>query len=93
MLYNVFGTEDQVAWEHVFTTDLKHILLLLIQNNGYWNVVYEFDADGCPARISYDVIYDVFNVEYDKVADTSQSFPFNSNTGERPGKDEGVGVV
>ena len=31
--------------------------------------------------------------EYDKVADTSQSFPYNPNTGERPGKDEDTGEV
>lgn len=72
--------------EHVSTTRTKI-------NNGYWNAVYEFDADNCPTKISYDVVYDVFNVEYDKVADTSQSFPYNPNTGERPGKDEDTGEV
>ena len=72
--------------EHVSTTRTKI-------NNGYWNAVYEFDADNCPTKISYDVVYDVFNVAYDKVADTSQSFPYNPNTGERPGKDEDTGEV
>ena len=72
--------------KHVSTTRTKI-------NNGYWNAVYEFDADDCPTKISYDVVYDVFNVEYDKVADTSQSFPYNPNTGERPGKDEDTGEV
>ena len=67
--------------EHVSTTRTKI-------NNGVWNTVYEFDADGCPAKISYDVVYDVFNLEYDKVADTSESFPFNPNKGERPGKED-----
>ena len=46
-------------------------------NDGVWNAVYEFDADGCPVKISYDVVYDVFNIEYDKVADTSESYPYN----------------
>ena len=72
--------------EHVSTTRTKI-------NNGYWNAVYEFDADNCPTRISYDVVYDVFNIEYDKVADTSESFPFNPNKGERPGKDEDTDEV
>lgn len=67
--------------EHVSTTRTKI-------NNGVWNTVYEFDADGCPAKISYDVVYDVFNLEYDKVADTSESFPFNPNKGERPGEED-----
>ena len=72
--------------EHVSTTRTKI-------NNGLWNAVYQFDNDGCPTKISYDVIYDVFNLEYDKVADTSESFPFNPNKGERPGKDEDTGEV
>ena len=72
--------------EHVSTTRTKI-------NNGYWNAVYEFDADNCPTKISYDVVYDVFNIEYDKVADTSQSFPYNPNMGGRPGKDEDTGEV
>lgn len=72
--------------EHVSTTRTKI-------NNGVWNAVYQFDDDGCPTKISYDVIYDVFNLEYDKVADTSESFPFNPNKGERPGKDEDTGEV
>ena len=60
-------------------------------NDGVWNAVYEFDADGCPVKISYDVVYDVFNIEYDKVADTSESYPFNPNKGGD--KDEGSDEV
>ena len=67
--------------EHVSKTDTKI-------NDGVWNAVYEFDADGCPVTISYNVVYDIFNIEYDKVADTSESFPYNPNSGDRPGKDE-----
>ncbi len=52
-------------------------------------VIYEFDRDGCPSKISYDVIYDVFTVEYDKVADTSESFPFNPYEGQKPEEGEG----
>ena len=63
-------------------------------NGGVWNTVYEFDADGCPVKISYDVVYDVFNIEYDKVADTSKSYPYNPMYGEkpRPGEEGGDGV-
>ena len=62
--------------EHISRTDTK-------MSNGVWNAVYEFDDDGCPVEISYDVVYDVFNIEYDKVADTSESFP------PRPGEENG----
>ena len=63
-------------------------------NGGVWNTVYEFDADGCPVKISYDVVYDVFNIEYDKVADTSKSYPYNPMYGEKPhpGEEGGDGV-
>lgn len=50
-------------------------------SEGFYPAIYEFDTTGCPTKISYDVVYDVFNVEYDKVADTSESFPFNPNEG------------
>lgn len=69
--------------EHVSTTGTK-------VNNGLWNAVYEFDADGSPVKISFDVVYDVFNIEYDKVA---ESFPFNPNEGGRPSEGEGSGEV
>ena len=46
-------------------------------NEGVRYAVYKFDVDGCPMMISYDDVYDVINIEYDRVADTSESFPFN----------------
>ncbi len=63
-------TNDPNYSEHISKTDTKI-------NNGIWSAVYEFDTDGCPVKISYDVVYDVFNIEYDKVADTSESYPYN----------------
>ena len=58
-------------------------------SDALYPAIYEFNRDGCPSRISYDVIYDVFNIEYDKVADTSESFPFNPNEGPKPEEGEG----
>ena len=53
-----------------------------MMNNGFWNAVYEFDADGCPVKISYDVVYDLVSFEYDELADTSESFPYDPDLGE-----------
>ena len=55
---------------------------MMMMNNGFWTAVYEFDADGCPVKISYDVVYDVVSFEYDEVADTSESFPYDPDLGE-----------
>ncbi len=56
-------------------------------------VIYEFDSDGCPSKISYDVIYDVFTIEYDKVADTSYPCPFNPMEGQKPEDGEDGDIV
>ena len=86
------GIESDFVSESEYTTDPnynEHVLTTRTKtNDGYWNAVYEFDADGCPVRISYDVIYDVFNIEYDKVADTSNPLPYNPNKGERPDEED-----
>lgn len=58
-------------------------------SDGLYPARYEFNRDGCPSKISYDVIYDVFTIEYDKVADTSESFPFNPYEGPKPEEGEG----
>lgn len=59
-------------------------------SDSLYPAIYEFNSDGCPTKISYDVIYDVFAIEYDKVADTSESFPFNPN---KPRPEEGEDEV
>lgn len=58
-------------------------------SDSLYPAIYEFDSDGCPSKISYDVIYDVFTIEYDKVADTSESLPFNPLLGQKPEEGEG----
>lgn len=58
-------------------------------SDSLYPAIYEFDSDGCPSKISYDVIYDVCTIEYDKVADTSESFPSNPLLGQKPEEGEG----
>lgn len=62
--------------EHVSYTGEK-------RSDSLYPATYEFNGDGCPSMISYDVIYDVFAVEYDKVADTSKPLPFNPFEGDK----------
>ena len=39
------------------------------------------------------MIYDVFNIEYDKLADTSNPLPYSPNKGERPGEEDASEVT
>lgn len=48
--------------EHIIDTTTS-------RSSSLYPAKYDFDSDGCPTKIYFDVIYDVYQIEYDLVAD------------------------
>lgn len=66
------GDAYNFGMEREFTNDPNYrehfSVSLAMPSFDLYPAIYEFDSDNCPTKISYDVVYEVYQVEYDLVA-------------------------